>query len=489
LIFICGSSNLFSQSRNNIWCFGDSAGIDFNSLNSPIPKFSFVDGRGSCVSIADSSGQLLWYAYTKSGSNQSTIVRSKNDSIMQNGSAIAGQAWYRELVIVPDPANSSLYYLISSSVTSGGLFYSVIDLTQNGGLGAVTQKNIQLLSVNVCDGLQAIKHGNGRDWWVFVHSWYSVNDTFYKFLVTPQGVLGPYIQTVGTSYYQGFTNINFSKSGNKVAIINPMDVFELYDFDRCSGDFSNPQYLNLPTGFAPFYHMWSCEFSPDEELLYVSTHNVQSYIYQVNLSDLNPWSTRDTLWMQDSLVNTGGQLELGPDNKIYYSSTWYDGIHNFYPYPDSQYYQENMNLGVINNPNMIGINCDFQPYSFYLGGKRTYLGLPNNPEYDMIAMGGSICDTLGLPNNLQDNINQETPQLKIFYYPDWQIIFINASSLHGKYFNVRLFDIAGKLIYEESGQLSSAYFTKDVPLGITKGLYLVSLETDKEILSGKFLVE
>jgi hypothetical protein len=36
----------------------------------------------------------------------------------------------------------------------------------NGGLGAVTQKNVQLQSFQQVDCINAVKHGNGRDWWV-----------------------------------------------------------------------------------------------------------------------------------------------------------------------------------------------------------------------------------------------------------------------------------------------------------------------------------
>ncbi|MBL0341878.1 MAG: hypothetical protein IPP71_13625 [Bacteroidetes bacterium] len=57
--------------------------------------------------------------------------------------------------------------------------------------------------------------------------------------------------------------------------------------------------------------------------------------------------------------------------------------YNFpYPYPDI-YNMYNMNLSVINQPDSLGATCDFQPYSFYLGGKRTYVGLPNNPDYEL----------------------------------------------------------------------------------------------------------
>ncbi|MBL0341881.1 MAG: hypothetical protein IPP71_13640 [Bacteroidetes bacterium] len=48
-----------------------------------------------------------------------------------------------------------------------------------------------------------------------------------------------------------------------------------------------------------------------------------------------------------------------------------------------------MTLSVINYPDSLGTACGYSPFSFYLGGKRTYYGLPNNPDYDMPAIAGS----------------------------------------------------------------------------------------------------
>ncbi|MBE7510779.1 MAG: hypothetical protein HS118_11435 [Bacteroidia bacterium] len=53
-----------------------------------------------------------------------------------------------------------------------------------------------------------------------------------------------------------------------------------------------------------------------------------------------------------------------------------------------------MYLGVVNNPNVKGLGCNFNNFGFYLGGKRSYWGLPNNPDYELGALAGSGCDTL-----------------------------------------------------------------------------------------------
>jgi hypothetical protein len=91
---------------------------------------------------------------------------------MQNGDSILGQLWYHELLILPFPGNDSLYYLFSIGVSSVyGLKYCVIDMKANGGLGEVIQKNIQLQSLPMVDCLTAVKHGNGRDWWLIFRRW------------------------------------------------------------------------------------------------------------------------------------------------------------------------------------------------------------------------------------------------------------------------------------------------------------------------------
>ena len=54
-----------AQNRNSIWCFGDSAGINWNNPQQPQFFSCATKTRGTSVSVADSSGNLLFYAYTR----------------------------------------------------------------------------------------------------------------------------------------------------------------------------------------------------------------------------------------------------------------------------------------------------------------------------------------------------------------------------------------------------------------------------------------
>ncbi|MBK7683629.1 MAG: hypothetical protein IPJ26_14690 [Bacteroidetes bacterium] len=102
------------------------------------------------------------------------------------------------MVIVPDPGNVNRFYIFCPGVADHGLYYSIIDLSFNGGLGKVVQKNVQLRNDTICDGITAVRHGNGRDWWVVVRSWKNVpTKDITAYLVSPSGVVGNPTQFIG----------------------------------------------------------------------------------------------------------------------------------------------------------------------------------------------------------------------------------------------------------------------------------------------------
>jgi hypothetical protein len=161
----------FAQKRGAVWCFGDSALVDFSDTSNIITGKSRIISRGSCATLCDSSGQLLFYTgydddvYSMGGPpfNGGEIWTHQHQT-MQNGDSIVMGLWYREVIIVPSPSNSVQHYTFCIGVTGNyGLYYSLVDMSTNGGLGAVVQKNIQLQSFKQVDCLTAIKHGNGRD--------------------------------------------------------------------------------------------------------------------------------------------------------------------------------------------------------------------------------------------------------------------------------------------------------------------------------------
>ncbi len=479
----------YSQNRNSVWCFGDSAGIDYSVLTSPVTFAAGLDTRGSCASVADSFGNLLFYAETRAAQPtfRTTLVFNGNHQIMLNGDSIMGDGWYHELVIIPDPGNSNLYYLFSiggiGTNVDKGLFYSVIDMTLDGGLGAVTTKNYQLQNFNMVDCLSAIKHGNGRDWWlIFRKSDFLTgggNSDWYKYLVSPSGATNFSQQSIGSINRTSGGQIDFSAMGNKLAFTCLTGVIEVFNFDRCTGQLSNPVTIEQDP-FAPPYSMyWGVAFSNDISKLYVTSYDYTGYLFQYDLNSPNISSTKDTLWAGSIPINVG-KLKRMDDGKIYLSCAWDDTQAGYYPYPDSVRNFINENLSVINFPDSLGTACNFQPFSFYLGGKRTYIGLPNNPDYELSALLGSVCDSLTSLNESPTTQHQVT----VFPNPAFNMTTISSTE---KIKTISIFDISGKILMEN--ELSNHQFY-NYQLSFEKfapGIYFVTIIGDSYIETIKII--
>src|SRR4029077_8875761 len=95
---------------------------------------------------------------------------------------------------------------------------------------------------DVGEKLAAVKHANGRDWWIITHATDSA--IFRVFLLTPDTVFLNSNQSIGTDPYPGYYvfwggEMISSPSGNKLGLVGEDGVINMFDFDRCSGTFSN----------------------------------------------------------------------------------------------------------------------------------------------------------------------------------------------------------------------------------------------------------
>ena len=185
ILIVCLSAfaqQLAAQKPDFVWPLGTGAGIDFNSgVGEPYEDdhlFLYITN----TSISDANGELLFY------SNGVQVVNAQHE-VFSNGSGLspgtftdifdAGMPIPQGALIIPDPGNWQRYYLfhlnlsleIPGSFLPDKLFYSVIDMSLDNGLGNITsEKNIEIIQDSLVNGrLTAVRHGNGRDWWVLFH--------------------------------------------------------------------------------------------------------------------------------------------------------------------------------------------------------------------------------------------------------------------------------------------------------------------------------
>ena len=142
------------------WQFGQNCALDFSS-GIPVAGVSKINVLEGCASISDrNTGQLLFYTDGDS-------VWDKNNNRMPNGigliNGIQGTTT-QAATIVPKPDSSNIYYLITADAIyqpNRGVFYSVVDMNLNGGLGDVTIKNVLLTPPPTTEKVVATRHCNG----------------------------------------------------------------------------------------------------------------------------------------------------------------------------------------------------------------------------------------------------------------------------------------------------------------------------------------
>jgi PKD repeat protein len=358
-----------AQKQSNVWCFGLGAGIDFNG-GVPTVFTSAINQDEGSASVADkTTGQLLFYT-------DGMTVWNRNHKVMLNGTGLASNpSSTQAAVIVPKPRSSTEYYVFTSDAgeyinpPNDGIHYSIIDMSQDGGLGALTLRNVPLLAP-ATEKLTAIEHCNGNDTWVIVHGWES--DAFYAYLVTRYGIAPPVITRIGARHGVGgsrgdpYANsigyLQASSDGTRLAsVIYGTGAVELFDFDNRTGQLSNAISLTADS------IVYGASFSPDGSKLYVTTKvNRGSLQFDPNAVmqfDLGSnqqaaiQSSRTVVASDDSVGMMA--LQLAPDGKIYVArinDTW---------------------LGVINNPNASGAACNFSRRGINLAPHRSLQGLPN----------------------------------------------------------------------------------------------------------------
>jgi Secretion system C-terminal sorting domain len=441
------------------------------------------------------------------------IIYTKEHDIMQGGNCLAGLGWYDEHTIIPMPGNDSLYYIFSiGGILESGLFYQVVNINANDGLGSVIETNHPLLlwdetgddDDHLINCIKAIRHANGRDWWVVAKvggvpvQYYDEPNVYYLFLVTNNGI-SEYTQNSIEETEEAFPGcgVGFNKEGD--LMFYRCDDLGIYDFDRCTGELSNYRIIEQG-GFDINNSFWSAEFSPDSRYLYAiqlpKTPELGSiyYLLQYDLQSDNPALTKDTLSIFGSEFFTNpdtsfidvGALRLAPDNKIYTSQFYNNGYYNW-PWPDSIYNEVNMNLSVINYPDSAYPACQFEPFSFGLGGKRTYGGLPNNPNYSLSAIDGSPCDTLGI-TGLTKRQSYLKNQLNIFPNPCHNFCVLEYKPAKQKG-SILITDVQGKIVFkEENIPVTLLQYGYELNLSAFKnGVYTVVLTSGQMRVSSSFV--
>jgi len=478
---------IFSQGLNHSWLLGywpdgylkgrmlfDASS---NSYSTEMRKMQFWGTEGN---ISDANGNFLM------SSNGVWIANANNDTMM-NGAGLNPNsftsAWSDGLLIpygnliIPYPGDSSKYVLIHqtgdslNNVPSTELYYSIIDMQLDGGLGGLYSKNNVIFQDTIGWGISACKHANGRDWWVVAIK--DTSDIIYKILFTPSGIQSITTQNLNVPYAWGnASQLTFSPDGTKFtysyydALIN-RDIF-LFNFDRCNGMFSNPQIIDITDGHVGF----GLAFSSSSRYLYATS---SANIFQINTDTSNIQASLQIVAQNDTFhspvpngfVTDFFLMYLAADGKIYITSG-----------------NSVQHLHFINYPDSAGMACDVQQHAINLG-IWSFRAVPNHPNYYLgcDTTSGCACLTTTL-----EEINNHYFKLSISPNPSngsFKIIYLFPQNQKGR---LEIYDVNGKRIYDMNLPPWSTMQNISLPSTIADGMYNCVLNSGNSRMNKKLVV-
>ena len=294
--------------------------VDFTT---GVPTVSVpVAGYGTTVSIdfedvnvmTDVNNNILFTTCVYG--NDLIEVRDSNWAVMPNGAGLFGNNSCQESALVRIPCSTNKYFFVHSTVQPGILYYSVVDMSLNGGLGDVVQKNT-LVQAGIGEG-KTISHQLPTGCrWLIVPGY--VNDSTYqvvRFLINDITIGSPVVlATVNLSPTLGGMpfEVELSPDNSKLSMSTHRDLptdpdIIIWDFDLLSGTASNRVDYSVTID-----QIHGTEWSPDNTKVYFvgNTTNDNSDFGRINL-------TTSTIDIIDPVMGRFiGSIEKAGNGKMY----------------------------------------------------------------------------------------------------------------------------------------------------------------------------
>ncbi|MFT4760696.1 MAG: hypothetical protein ACI9LN_002672 [Saprospiraceae bacterium] len=480
LFYILLCCNIFAQDKNDyIWVFGyppnvpdqffGGSMIDFHTEPPEVSYFETLIHFQTHTALSDEEGNLLLYSNGCRIANGIHNILENGDSI--NAGAIyddyceIGYPSFQSIVSLPLPDNDSLVYLFHTRKDdvmfwiNRNFLYTIVNINENDGNGRVTEKNQSILDGDFYEGLTAVRHGNGRDWWLILTDVYS--NRINLFLFDPTGVHFSHSQEIGEvlEFIGGAGQATFSPDGTKYIRANNNNNIHIYDFDRCSGWFASPVAIEIPVDSFDLAAVGAV-VSSNSQYLYVPAI---TKIHQYNLNANNIAASHITVAEYDGyasppsssvpLPTTFFQGMLAPNEKIYITAN--NGVDV---------------LHIIHEPNQAGLACNVEQHGLQMPTRHSFQ-VPNFPHFRLYDMQGSPCDTLGINDPVAtEEVEKEERSLLVYPNPAQTEVKVSFPYLFtGK---LTIVDVTGKTMLKEYNLIGSNSTNLSVD-ELSNGIYIL----------------
>lgn len=320
---------------------GDVILMNFNKSPVGVQTIKTVErfgATGANTTMSDANGKLIFYT------SGCYIVNAAHE-IMENGDSINTGIILKYYcpggnspndggaIAIPWPDSPNLYLLFvndyesikfpgETMVIRGAarrLYYNVIDMTRDMGLGAVVLKNQVLIHDTMSiNSIEACRHSNGRDWWILIPK--PRSNCYHIALVNPQGPQISRLVCTGIPWDKNdeVGQSFFTPDTKKFIRYNSWNGIHIYDFDNENGLLSNETVI--PTPDITFNNVGAA-ISSNSRYLYVCA---LTRLFQYDLEAPDITASRILLTVNDDVPDPFVPTSfyhgaLAPDGKIYIS--------------------------------------------------------------------------------------------------------------------------------------------------------------------------
>ena len=333
--FICQPS--WSQGENMNWHYGKNVSLNFGQTPLTVSP-SQINTIEGCSSVSDASGNLLFYTTGFKIWNRNGVEMPNATGLLGNGPVFLTQSagsGYKSVQIIKHPGNSQQYFVVSGDpqeLTVKKLYYHVVDMSLNGGLGDVLpgQKNIEIMS-NVSEHLSVFSGTDCKSYWLVAPT-HNYSNQYYTFKIDANGFHNtPVINTLPMSF-QGYKELFQTKDLHKAIGVSGYHLFTL-DFDGINGTLTNFDTVSTALGATQHFNM-SPGMSTDKTKFYFG-NSMLSNLYQVDLNLLPNLTavvnSRVEVIPPSPTFSNIFHLRAAPiGDKIYLVQTIYNGTGNQY---------------------------------------------------------------------------------------------------------------------------------------------------------------
>jgi hypothetical protein len=504
VVIVFTSTICFGQKNDYVWILGGNSVNHFNNgyqwgtaivdfKEDPV-RFLYnekitMDLKVTNSVVANHIGNLLMYSngmYVHSGIHKDipgldTISYSSHwenfnyHDFLPDGSdwksGLSGNQW---ILMLPDPGDKDAYFIFHPyvEITKGPSYLAHLLATKvmfndRYPKGKMIFKDQIVRSGIFQWGLTAVRHGNGRDWWL-VHDTKEYK-TYDIYLVNANGIRLDHeeLDNFRTTHRNSYMHASFSPRGDHYAIAGRLELSDtsqisIYSFDRCNGRLSKKENkLFVQTNIL----YGSIAFSADGKYLYYSDGLT---MYQCDMD------AEDILGSAVVVAEFDGSISEVYKEKLLFSSMALAPDGRIYCIPSGN----TRSIHTIEYPEEPGVGSKMIQNKIKLPIKN-FNSIPNVPYYRLGPEDGSPCDTLGIDNvamayfrydqDTSDHRRLRFTDLSYFMPERWEWDFGDGTTFSGRKPYFHNFPTSGtyRVCLTVSNTNGSHEYCKDVVIGNT----------------------